>query len=229
MSPTQLYHSVKSVIIDFDSVICGVESMDVLFEELLKDWPADSRRETMAEVKRITDSGMAGEMSFSESLKARLALLPREPAPMTKVSKRISECISKSFVAALPRWNSARINVISSGFRQLIEPALTGIGFPAERIHCNTLMFDEKGVIRGVDETNPLSRDSGKVAVVRELAPPREIAVVGDGYTDWQITESGEADYFFAYAEFVRRESVLKHAREVLTDFHQLGRLIDLT
>ena len=43
------------------------------------------------------------------------------------------------------------------------------------------------------------------------------------------VTESGQANYFFGYTEFVRRKSVLKRADEILTDFNQLANLVDLT
>lgn len=229
MKPRVKYQDVKSVIIDFDSVICGRESMDLLFDELLRDESAASRQSLVAEVQRITSLGMEGEIGFAESLSLRLGLLPRRPVDLPTIVDRIRKSLSASFVANFPSWEPSKISVISSGFRELIGPPLIEIGIPPERIHCNELVIDESGIIRGVKTDNPLCRDGGKVATARSLDLPRKIVMVGDGYTDWQVAESGQADYFFGYAEFVRRKSVLQRADEILTDFSQLANLIDLT
>lgn len=223
------YEDVKSVIIDFDSVICACESMDLLFEELLQGESETSRLSVVAEVQRITRAGMEGEIGFAESLSSRLGLVPRRPFDLQAVVKRIEESLSATFVANYPNWDPSKISVISSGFRQLIGPPLTEIGMPPERIHCNSLVIDENGIIKGVQTDNPLCRDRGKVEVAEALSLPRKIVMVGDGYTDWQVAESGQADYFFGYVEHVRRESVMKRAAEILTDFDQLAELVDLT
>ena len=223
------YEDVKSVIIDFDSVICGCESMDLLFEELLRGETETSRQSIIAEVQRITRAGMEGEIGFAESLSSRLKLVPPRPFDLQAVVKRIKESLSATFVANYPHWDPSKISVISSGFRQLIGPPLTEIGMPPERIHCNSLVIDENGIIKGVETDSPLCRDRGKVEVAGALALPRKIIMIGDGHTDWQVAESGQADYFFGYAEHVRRESVLERADEILADFDQLANLVDLT
>lgn len=229
MNSKAKYQDVQSVIFDFDSVICACESMDLLFEELLRNESESYSLSIVAEAQRFTREGMEGNIGFAESLSSRLRLLPCSPAPFRTLAKRIRENLSATFVANYPGWDHSRISVISSGFRQLIEPALIEIGMSPERIHCNDLLVDENGIIRGVETDNPLSRDNGKVEVARKLALPRKIVMVGDGFTDWQVAESGQADYFFGYAEFVRRENILSRADEILTDFDHLEKLIDLT
>lgn len=222
------YPDVQSVVIDFDSVICSIESMDLLFESLLAGEPQSERESTLRWAREISDRGMAGEIPFSQSLEQRLELLPKRPAPLREISENLATKLSVSFLDNLVRWELSRIQVISSGFRQLIEPALAAHDFPVEQIHCNELTLDENGVIIGVDSSNPLAGDDGKSAVVNSLELPREIAIVGDGFTDYQVRVSGEADYFFGYTEFVSRESVLMNADELLSNFDRLAALVQL-
>ena len=57
-------------IIDFDSTFIKNESLDILFE--ISD-PNNNNK--IREIKKITDLGMNGHISFSESLKRRIKLL----------------------------------------------------------------------------------------------------------------------------------------------------------
>lgn len=223
------YSRVKSLIIDFDSVICGEESLDILFKETLSQSPLPLRERIVSEVRKITQAGMEGEIPFSESLKRRLALLPDSPPPFEAIIARLSGAISESFLAGFPRWNLERIVIISSGFRQLIGPVLTPLGVKPEQIFCNSFKLDENGHILALEKDNPLAGDQGKVAVTRSLNLPRETVVVGDGKTDLEIVESGAADYFFCYTEFVRRESVASKANEIISSFTELEGILNLT
>ena len=52
--------------------------------------------------------------------------------------------------------------------------------------------------------------------------------MIGDGFTDLQVSVSGAADYFFAYVEFARRETVVAKSNEVLNNFDRLAELVSL-
>lgn len=229
MIPTTTYDSVATVLIDFDSVICGVESMDLLFEALLEAEPESVRNATLSRVRAITNRGMSGEIPFSESLSLRLAALPQKPVDFAPIVERVRAQLSPSFLSVSQSWRLDRVHVLSSGFRQLIQPALEPLGIAPERIYCNRLTLNDRRIITGVAPGNPLAGDHGKVRRVEELSPPREIVIVGDGITDWQVAEAGAADYFFCYVEFVRREPVLAYADEVVSSFDQLTELLRLT
>jgi len=225
---TKSYTNVKTLLIDFDSVICEVESMDVLFSEALASSPAEERERIIAEIQRITDQGMSGEIPFADSLSQRLALLPARPAPLLRAAATIKGRLSASFLSNLPFLLKLDCQILSSGFRQLIEPALVDTGFPIGNIHCNTLELDAGGVIRGVDRRNPLVGNNGKPMIAKTLGLAREIAMIGDGFTDYQVAEMSQADYFFGYAGVVRRESVLAQADEVVESFDEVVALLRL-
>ena len=64
----------KQVILDFDSTLCAVESLDALAEMVLADDPDSEAK--VAEIERLTSLGMSGELPLSESLARRLASSP---------------------------------------------------------------------------------------------------------------------------------------------------------
>lgn len=222
------YPRVRTVVLDFDSTICAVESMDILFDVLLHDQSAGERAFIMDEVKRITDRGMTGEISFDESLDLRLELLPRLPVPFDLIVGRIREHIAPSFLRWLGRADLSRVHVISSGFRQLIAPCLTPLGIAPDHIHTNVLELDRKGAILYVNNESPLAHEGGKPKILESLNLEREIVMIGDGYTDFETADFGAANWFFGYAEFARRERVLAQADEVLQSFDELDALIDI-
>lgn len=219
------YSKVRSIVIDFDSTICADESMDILFEEMISD--IDSSERVIKRIKEITDLGMSGKIPFDESLKKRVNLIPGKFIPIKRIVLRLRERLSPSFKRFIFRVDIAYINVVSSGFRQLIEPCLTPLGIPKQRIHCNQLKLDKAGVFQGVDFDHPLAQPNGKERVVAKLGLEREIVMIGDGSTDARGVQTGAVDYFFGYAEFVRRENVLSQADETLTSFDDLENLLD--
>ncbi len=70
LTPTK---EARYFIIDFDSTFTKVEAMEELAAIALQGNPR--REEIVAEIKHITDLGMNGEISFTESLERRIALL----------------------------------------------------------------------------------------------------------------------------------------------------------
>ncbi|MFD2145121.1 hypothetical protein [Mucilaginibacter antarcticus] len=60
-----------------------------------------------------------------------------------------------------------------------------------ENIYANTFKFDDEGNIVGYDRENPLSKEGGKVILLKELKLEGDIYGIGDGYSDFQLKESG--------------------------------------
>ena len=61
------------LVFDFDSTFTQVEGLDELADIALAGQPDRAAR--VAQIKALTDRGMAGEIGFQESLSQRLALL----------------------------------------------------------------------------------------------------------------------------------------------------------
>ncbi len=202
-------------IIDFDSTFTKVEALDVLGEISLIGRP--DRADALAQIQAITDRGMAGEISFTESLDLRLGLLHAHrdhlPALIETLMGKISDSFArnKDFLTE----NADRIYIISNGFRAFIVPIVASLGVREDHVFANTFVFDDAGAIVGFDRTNPLSANGGKSAVIKSLALDGEVYVIGDGYTDYEIRAAGLANRFYAFTENVMRPSVVEKADHI--------------
>ena len=82
--------------------------------------------------------------------------------------------------------------VVTGGFHDYVDPIVAEHGINPAQVLANRLVFDGDRVI-GVDETNPLSQDGGKIEAVKGLNLDGEVVVVGDGWTDYEIRQAGAA------------------------------------
>jgi D-3-phosphoglycerate dehydrogenase len=209
------------LVFDFDSTFTQVEGLDELADIALHGRPDAADR--VAQIRALTDQGMAGEIGFQESLSRRLALLganEQHLAPLiARLKTKVSESIRRN--GDFFRQFADRIYVVSSGFREFIEPVVAEFGILPSHVLANTFTFDAEGNITGCDPANVLSRDGGKIRQLVLLDLNGPVYVLGDGYTDYQIREAGLAHRFYAYTENVSRPSVVAHADEVLPTFDE--------
>jgi D-3-phosphoglycerate dehydrogenase / 2-oxoglutarate reductase len=215
-------------VIDFDSTFTKVEGLDELAAIALKGHK--DRDKIVGEIKAITDKGMVGEIGFADSLKARVALLPANRSHVTDLIEFLMGKISDSFARneAFLRENAASVYIVSSGFKDFIVPVAMSMGVLEENIYANTFVYDADGNITGYDETNLLSQDKGKVKLLQSLDFEGDIYAIGDGYTDYELRESGLANKFFAFTENVSRKKVTDVADEVVASFDEFLYINDL-
>ncbi len=199
-------------VIDFDSTFTKVEALDVLGEISLVGRP--DRDDALSQIKTITDRGMAGELSFTESLELRLKLLRAHrdqlPALIEALMGKISDSFQRNREFLVE--NAEHIYIVSNGFREFIVPVVASLGIKADHVLANTFVYDEAGNIVDFDRSNPLSANGGKPQVIRGLALDGDVYVIGDGYTDYEIRESGAAARFYAFTENVLRPRVVEKA-----------------
>ena len=202
-------------IIDFDSTFTKVEALDVLGEISLAGRP--DRDEVLNQIKIITDRGMSGEISFTDSLNLRLGLLKAHKNQLPALIETLMGKISDSFQRnrQFLTENAGTIYVVSNGFKEFIVPIVTSLGVRAENVYANTFEYDETGAIVGFDKTNPLSANDGKSQVIRKLNLDGEVYVIGDGYTDYEIKASGLANRFYAFTENIMRPRVVEKADHI--------------
>ena len=206
MSPRPIF------VFDFDSTLVDFETLEALAERALADAPdATARR---AEIARLTDQAMAGEIPFGEALARRLALLPLTRADIAARAAQSVERLAPSVQRnrAFFRDNAERVVIVSGGFREVIAPVAALLGVPGDRLLCNDLLYDAEDRVSGVDGANPLSREGGKAEAIRALALPAPVIMVGDGWTDAEVKLAGVADRFYAFTEIARRERVVEAA-----------------
>ena len=198
-------------VFDFDSTLTQVEALDVLAEISLANKPAEERSKIVKQIQEITDLGIDGEISFTDSLRRRIDLLKAHKndleALITLLKGKISKSIERNKEFFIDHAN--QIYVISAGFKEFIIPIVADYNIAPERVYANTFEFDAQGNIIGFDTNNYLSQHNGKIACLKAMNLPGEIHVIGDGYSDFVMREAGIAHKFFAYTENVAREKVL--------------------
>lgn len=218
----------KKYVFDFDSTLTSVEALDVLAEITLEHNP--NRDEIIKQIQEITNLGIDGDISFTESLKRRIALLKANQDDLDELVKRLEKKISKSIKENKEFFekHSEDIYVISCGFKEFIDPIVAHYNIPSEKVYANTFEFDKQGYISGFDADNVLSAHNGKIDCLKNLNLEGEVQVIGDGYSDYVMREAGIADKFFAYTENVSREKAVKNADHVtptLDEFLYLNKL----
>lgn len=192
-----------NVIFDFDGTIVGPESLPLLASIVLDGNP--DRARIVSEIEMITQMGMNNEIPFEESLARRLQLIRPHREHIHRATEMLRPEISQSLKRqqGFIRDHQEQFFVVSGGFREIIVPLVTELGFHPDHVFANTFMFDDEGYVIGCDTENPLSRSGGKVELVRSLGLEGEKIMVGDGYSDYEVFLHGAADKIFISTEFV--------------------------
>jgi len=211
----------RNFVFDFDSTLTSVEALDVLAEITLVNNPA--KDQIIDKIIDITNLGIDGKISFTESLERRIKLLNAKksdlPILINQLRKKVSVSIerNKEFFEKF----SDDIYVISCGFKEFIDDIVKDYNIPTERVYANTFEFDKNEVIVGFDANNVLSTHNGKIQCLKDLGLEGEIQVIGDGYSDYVTREAGVADTFFAYTENVSREKTIENADYITPNFDE--------
>ena len=202
-------------IIDFDSTFTQVEALDELAAISLHHHP--QRKKIYKKIENYTNLAMEGKMSFSESLEQRVKLLNADKNHLKKLVAHLKKQVSKSFSRnkAFFKKHADEVLIVSGGFKEFIVPVVKQYHIKKENVYANTFLFDEKGKITGYDQSNPLSKEGGKVELLKQLKLKGELFGIGDGYSDFQLRESGLIKKFFAFTENIERKSVTEKADHI--------------
>jgi D-3-phosphoglycerate dehydrogenase len=211
----------RSYVFDFDSTLTRVEALDVLAEITLADNPR--RNEIIQEIIDITNLGIDGEISFTESLERRIKLLNAKKSDLPLLIKELRQKVSPSIERNKEFFEqfSDDIYVISCGFKEFIDEIVEEYNIPSHKVYANTFVFDENDVIIGFDNKNVLSSHNGKIQCLKDLNLKGEIQVIGDGYSDYVTREAGIADRFFAYTENISRQKTIEKADHITPNFDE--------
>jgi D-3-phosphoglycerate dehydrogenase / 2-oxoglutarate reductase len=215
-----------TIIIDFDSTIVQVESLeDLAFVALRGRADCEERVKAIAD---LTNQAMAGVLRFDEALARRVPLLGARREHIDEVVQILAKKITPSLVLQTDfiRANADRIYVVSGGFKEYIVPVVVPLGFKPENVFANEFVFDSQNNIIGANSDNVLAQEDGKTKLLRHLLLPRPRVIIGDGFSDYQLKASGEAEEFFVVTENVYRKEVVPHADQHLSHFHDLHTLV---
>lgn len=218
----------RKFVFDFDSTLTRVEALDVLAEITLDG--REDRDAIIREIQQITNLGIDGDISFTESLERRIRLLGAHRKDLEPLIGMLREKISKSITTNKEFFEKYAddIYVISCGFKEFIDPIVREYNIPGERVFANTFEYDEQGRITGFDTANVLASHNGKIECLRALDLEGEVQVIGDGYSDYVMREAGIAHKFFAYTENVHREKAAKNADHIAPNLDEFLFVNDL-
>ena len=219
----------RNYIFDFDSTLTRVEALDVLAEITLEKNP--NKNEIIQEIIDITNLGIDGEISFTESLDRRIKLLKANKVDLSKLITNLKKQVSSSIERNKEFFElyTDDIYVISCGFKEFIDPIVSEYNIPSERVFANTFVYGDEGKIIGFDAKNPLSKHNGKIQCLKDMNLVGEIQVIGDGYSDYVTREAGVADKFFAYTENVSRAKTTQNADYIAPNLDEFLYINDLT
>jgi len=152
----------RKYVFDFDSTLTRVEALDVLAEMTLAG--NSDRDEIIKKIQDITNLGIDGDISFTESLERRIKLLKANKDDLDPLVAELRNKISKSIEANKEFFEKYAddIYVISCGFKEFIDPIVKEYNIPSDRVYANTFEFDDEGKIIGFDSDNVLASHNGK-------------------------------------------------------------------
>ena len=219
-------HPNFSLILDFDSTIINTESIDCLSKIVLNK--TDNDIQILKKINKITNEGMNGEISFENSLNKRLSLLKINKNHIKELSLEVSKNFDDTFIDNLVFFESIIDNVyiVSSGFKEVIQFAFKSISNKNWNIFANDLDYRNNHLVT-INKNNPLSKDLGKVQLIKSMNLSGNVIVVGDGYTDYEIRKHNQANIFLCYIRNINRKKVSKYADVLCYDFNQVREFIN--
>lgn len=208
-------------IIDFDSTFTQVEALDELARISLNKHP--NKEAIFKKIEDYTNLAMEGKLSFSESLAQRVKLLEANEDHLKQLITRLKKKVSSSFSrnAAFFKKHADEVLIVSGGFKEFITPVVSQYHIKKENIYANTFVTNGDGKIIDYDHANPLSEEGGKVKLMQQMNLKGDLYGIGDGYSDFQLRESGLIKKFFAFTENIARESIVSKADHVTPSFDE--------
>lgn len=214
-----------TVIFDFDSTVIQIESLEEILTDKLKNNPAG-----MDEIKSLTNLGMNGDISFQDSLSQRLAIAAPNLPDLTGFYKHHQFDIITNGLPELILWlqkNDIEVFIISGGLYESILPYAEALKIKSSHVHAVKLSWDIDGKYLGLDPKDPfsISKLNGAKLISKKWQKPS--IIIGDGFTDYQLYESGLTTQFIAYTEHQSRDKVVKLADYIARDCIELKKHIE--
>ena len=208
-----------NLIIDFDSTIIKMETIEVLAQIALDNNP--NKNLIYNKIKSITNQAMEGKISFSKALEKRVSLIDANKEDVNKTILFLKDKLSATFQKNISFFsNNINCFIVSGGFKEIISPIVAEFNFIDNHIFANTFIYNEFNKIVGIDKNNALSKDNGKNLVANNINGYN--IIIGDGYTDYEVKKYNNANLFIQFTENINRKSLNKNADLISSDFSEI-------
>jgi phosphoserine phosphatase len=208
----------KSVILDVDSTLSGVEGID---------WLAALRgREVEAWSADLTARAMAGAIPIEAVYGERMKTVKPSRSEIHELSKVYLDRVAANARETIGEFQESGVQVVmvSGGLRESILPLANKLGVPEARVYAVSVFFGTDGEYAGFEEGSPFTRQNGKRTAVSQMGLKGPTLAVGDGMTDCEIKPA--VDSFAAFTGFMKRDAVIQRADYVIENFDQLRKLV---
>lgn len=211
---SEFLHARKMVVLDVDSTLIEQEVIELLAR----------RAGVEEEVKRITESAMKGELDFTESLVARVALLKGLPASVIKdVRTEISLTPGAEILIKSLQNQGHVVGLVTGGFREILDPLITQLGIV--HVKANSLQIENE-VLTGLTQGPIVDRVGKALALVefatQESIPMSQTIAIGDGANDIDMLKDANLGIAFC-----AKPALIEQADTIIIR-KDLARVIDL-
>jgi phosphoserine phosphatase len=165
---------------------------------------------------------MNGEITVESVYGERLAVIRPTVREVDELSLEYRRTLAPDAPGVIARLRGAgvRIILVSGGLRRAIEPVASELGFERGDLFAVELQWNAAGEYVGFDTSSPMTRQRGKLDLVRKLKLASPTLAVGDGVTDLEMRDA--VDAFAAFTGFVARDNVVPHADFVIASYDEL-------
>jgi phosphoserine phosphatase len=210
------------VVVDVDSTLCAIEGID---------WLASRRDAALRDrVAQTTELAMQGKIAVENVYAERLNAVRPAYEEIVELGRAYVDRIEPGAAESLAKLTNAgvRVVLVTGGLREAILPLAEALGLPEGAVNAVSLYFGDSGEYGGFDDQSPLTRNGGKVEVVRSLGLERPTLGVGDGITDLELrtADPPAVDSFVAYTGVVSRDAVVNAADYVIRSFDELPGIV---
>ena len=208
-----------SIIFDFDSTLVSIETLDHLLAKKIQDAP------TKAELAKITDLGMRGEIPFSESLVSRLKFATLTKSEVDAFARTVHKHLTPGMLALIENLHRKGWEcwILSGGLKEIILPCAKLLGINTDHVNAVEIEWDDKGQFIKLKDSHPfnVSKVAGAKTLNLKFGSPS--VAVGDGMTDFLLYDEGIVEYFVAFTCHKQHQEVIDKAAQVVGSVGELG------
>jgi phosphoserine phosphatase len=188
------------VFFDVDSTLVTIEGIDVLGNG-------------NAEIARLTEQAMNGELPLDQVYARRLELIRPTRTAVEQLGAKYIDSLTIGAYDAIRtlRQAGAQVHLVTAGIAQAIAPLARHLGIPERAVHAVALKFDGDRYV-DFDRRSFLAKPGGKELVVRDVRARAhgKAAFIGDGVSDLEAKPA--VDLFIGFGGVARRERVKQNA-----------------